>query len=220
MLHWSRYAQTKTLHADVQGSSDLRTPQRGKNRHADCGRARRSSGAMASVEAPNSRTRSTTRRIVCSNGKIHDANRVAQKNLASTLSRTERLQFVEPQSESVPISLQVTWLGLNRTRLYYRPVGPDPQEVAIKHRIDEIYTASPFYGSRRLPAPGRDGHSLAWPIATIVAAGERADISPAFSHNRFREHVLATITTIRTNFDLTQCINCEETSVWARPRIG
>jgi len=27
---------------------------------------------------------------------------------------------------------------------------PPPQEVAIKHRIDELYTAHPFYGSRKL----------------------------------------------------------------------
>ncbi len=99
VLHWTRYAQTKTLHPDVQGSSDLRTPQRRKNRHANCCRARYSSGAIASMEAPSSgqlssfiyrilrsaapssRTRSTTRRIVCSNWETHDATRVAQKKI-------------------------------------------------------------------------------------------------------------------------------------------
>jgi putative transposase len=34
--------------------------------------------------------------------------------------------------------------------LYYQPVPPPPAEVAIKHRIDELYTAHPFYGSRKL----------------------------------------------------------------------
>ncbi len=29
-------------------------------------------------------------------------------------------------------------------------MAPSPAEVAIKHRIDEIYTAHPFYGSRRM----------------------------------------------------------------------
>ena len=68
---------------------------------------------------------------------------------------------MELQPESLPISLQATLLGLNRTSLYYRPVGPDPQEVAIKHRIDEIYTASPFYGSRRMTAQlVADGHPV------------------------------------------------------------
>jgi len=33
--------------------------------------------------------------------------------------------------------------------------------VAIKHRIDEIYTASPFYGSRRMTAQlVADGHPV------------------------------------------------------------
>jgi putative transposase len=39
---------------------------------------------------------------------------------------------------------------LNRSGLYYQPVAPSPEEVALKHRIDEIYTAHPFYGSRRI----------------------------------------------------------------------
>lgn len=41
-------------------------------------------------------------------------------------------------------------MGVNRTNLYYHPVGPSPAEIAAKHRIDEIYTAHPYYGSRRI----------------------------------------------------------------------
>ncbi len=37
-----------------------------------------------------------------------------------------------------------------RASLYYRRVAPSAQEIAIKHRIDELYTHHPFYGSRRL----------------------------------------------------------------------
>jgi putative transposase len=43
-------------------------------------------------------------------------------------------------------------LGLSRASLYYRPVPPSAEEVALKHRIDELYTAHPFYGSRRIAA--------------------------------------------------------------------
>ena len=43
-------------------------------------------------------------------------------------------------------------LDLNRTSLYYQPCPPDPAEVALKHRIDELYTESPLYGSRRITA--------------------------------------------------------------------
>jgi putative transposase len=42
-------------------------------------------------------------------------------------------------------------LSLSRASLYYQPVLPSA-EVALKHRIDEIYTAHPFFGSRRITA--------------------------------------------------------------------
>jgi len=41
-------------------------------------------------------------------------------------------------------------LGISRSSLYYQPVGPSSKEIAIKHRIDELYTQYPFYGSRRM----------------------------------------------------------------------
>ncbi len=50
----------------------------------------------------------------------------------------------------MPLRTQADLLGLSRASLYYEPVPPSPEEVAHKHRIDEIYTAHPFYGSRRL----------------------------------------------------------------------
>lgn len=45
---------------------------------------------------------------------------------------------------------QADLLSLSRSSLYYQPAPPSPREVAIKHRIDEVYTAYPFYGSRKL----------------------------------------------------------------------
>ena len=39
--------------------------------------------------------------------------------------------------------------------LYYRSREPCPEEITLKHRIDERYTAYPFYGSRRMAAPLR-----------------------------------------------------------------
>lgn len=45
---------------------------------------------------------------------------------------------------------QAVLLSLNRSGLYYVPVPPSPEEVALKHRIDEIYTAHPYYGYRRI----------------------------------------------------------------------
>jgi putative transposase len=39
---------------------------------------------------------------------------------------------------------------LSRSTLYYTPRPPSSREVAIKHRIDALFTESPFYGARRI----------------------------------------------------------------------
>jgi putative transposase len=52
----------------------------------------------------------------------------------------------------MPITSQAELLNLNRSGLYYRPLSPSSEEVALKHRIDELYTLRPFYGSRRITA--------------------------------------------------------------------
>lgn len=64
--------------------------------------------------------------------------------------RDERLGLVEWEAKEIPIIIQAELLGLNRSGLYYQPVQPSKEEIAIKHRIDEIYTNHPFYGSRRM----------------------------------------------------------------------
>src|SRR5258708_14363622 len=57
-----------------------------------------------------------------------------------------------------PLTTQVQLLSLTRSSLYYRPVMPPAEELALKRRIDEIYTAHPFYGGRRITAQlRRDG---------------------------------------------------------------
>jgi putative transposase len=70
------------------------------------------------------------------------------KNLASTLRRQERLAFIEREHSALPLVIQAELLGISRASRYYQPAVPSAEEVALKHRIDEIYTAYPFYGSR------------------------------------------------------------------------
>lgn len=43
-------------------------------------------------------------------------------------------------------------VGLNRASLYYESVPVSPETLRIMNRIDEIYTAWPFYGKRRISA--------------------------------------------------------------------
>ncbi|MDA8333373.1 MAG: IS3 family transposase [Peptococcaceae bacterium] len=84
-----------------------------------------------------------------------------KKNLADSLEREQRLALLQLTDRSLPLNRQAFLLSLNRTGLYYQPVGPSPEEVAIKHRIDEIYTDHPYYGSRRITAQlRRDGYMV------------------------------------------------------------
>jgi putative transposase len=57
------------------------------------------------------------------------------------LTRAERLPLLE-QGE-LPLTTQADLLSLYRTSLYYTPLAPSPQELALKHRIDELYTDRP-----------------------------------------------------------------------------
>ena len=77
-------------------------------------------------------------------------SRGCEKNLASTLTRSERLALVERSDADLPLTDQAALLSLSRRSLYYQPVPPSAEEVAIKHAIDRIYTDQPSYGSRRI----------------------------------------------------------------------
>jgi putative transposase len=58
--------------------------------------------------------------------------------------------MLEPGHPQVRLKAQAELLEVSYSSLFYQPVPPSPREVAIKHRIDQIYTAHPYYGSRRI----------------------------------------------------------------------
>ncbi|WP_201450096.1 IS3 family transposase [Pontibacillus sp. HMF3514] len=72
-----------------------------------------------------------------------------KKNLALK-TRAERVSMIDWEGSDLSIKAQAELLSLNRTSLYYKPVEPSPEELMIKHKIDEIYTKYPFFGSRRI----------------------------------------------------------------------
>jgi putative transposase len=57
---------------------------------------------------------------------------------------------VDRDHPDLSLKNQAALLSLSRASLYYQPVLLSAEEVAIKHRIDELYTAHPFYGSRKI----------------------------------------------------------------------
>lgn len=66
------------------------------------------------------------------------------------MTHAERRALIEHEAGALPLSTQAHLLGISRRSLYYQAVPPAPEEIAIKHRIDERSTAHPFYGSRKL----------------------------------------------------------------------
>ncbi len=68
------------------------------------------------------------------------------------MTRVDRLGLLERAQSELTLTTQTDLLSLNRTSLYYCPVAPSPEEVALKHQIDAIYTERPYYGVRRITA--------------------------------------------------------------------
>lgn len=62
------------------------------------------------------------------------------------------MALVERESSELPLRQQAELLNVSRSSLYYQPHEPTASEIAIKHRIDELYTQCPFYGSRKIEA--------------------------------------------------------------------
>lgn len=58
--------------------------------------------------------------------------------------------MLEKDNSDLPLKTQADLLGISYSSLFYEPVPPSARELAIKRRIDEIYTACPFYGSRKI----------------------------------------------------------------------
>lgn len=58
--------------------------------------------------------------------------------------------MIEPQHAKLSVRRQCQLLGLARSSCYYQAQGESPANVALMHRIDELYTRWPFYGSRRI----------------------------------------------------------------------
>jgi len=60
--------------------------------------------------------------------------------------------LIDLDHEEIPICRQCELLGLPRSSLYYRSRGDNGQDQALMRLIDEQYTQTPFYGSRRMTA--------------------------------------------------------------------
>lgn len=57
---------------------------------------------------------------------------------------------MERSHPDLSVRRQCELLGVNRSGLYYQPVGENEENLMLMRLIDEQYTRRPFYGSRRM----------------------------------------------------------------------
>jgi putative transposase len=70
-------------------------------------------------------------------------------------------QLIEEDHPQLSVRRQCVLVGLPRSSLYYHPQGESPENVQLMRLLDEQYTATPFYGVRRMSAWLRSqGHAV------------------------------------------------------------
>jgi putative transposase len=68
----------------------------------------------------------------------------------SACSIEELRPLVEPGHAEISLRRQCELLGVNRAGLYYEPVGESSENLRLMRLLDEQYTRTPFYGSRKM----------------------------------------------------------------------
>jgi len=63
---------------------------------------------------------------------------------------SERRAMVTHDADAPSMRHQCELLHVSRSSLYYEAVGPDPDELEIMRKIDELHLRHPFLGSRML----------------------------------------------------------------------
>jgi putative transposase len=67
---------------------------------------------------------------------------------------------VDPDHATISVRRQCDLLGVNRASLYYKPLGESEENLRLMRLIDEQYTKTPFFGSRRIEAWLRERQQL------------------------------------------------------------
>ncbi len=58
--------------------------------------------------------------------------------------------LVDREHAEISIRRQCELLGVNRSGLYYQPLGESQENLQLMRLLDEQYTRAPFYGSRKM----------------------------------------------------------------------
>jgi putative transposase len=58
--------------------------------------------------------------------------------------------LIDPNYSDISLRRQCELVGISRTGYYYQPVPESPQNLLMMRLLDQQYTRTPFYGTRRL----------------------------------------------------------------------
>jgi putative transposase len=77
------------------------------------------------------------------------------------MSAPDRRELVERNHGALSVRRQCELLGIARSGLYRAPAAANDNDLVLMRRIDELFTAWPFLGSRRMTAMLRaEGHAV------------------------------------------------------------
>ena len=65
-------------------------------------------------------------------------------------STNDLLPLVDRDHADLSVRRQCELLGVNRSSLFYEPMGESEENLRLMRLLDEQYTKAPFYGSRRM----------------------------------------------------------------------
>ena len=66
------------------------------------------------------------------------------------MSAADRRVMLDPKHEALSVRRQCALLGVARSTVYRVLAAANDDEAALRRRLDELYAAHPFYGSRRM----------------------------------------------------------------------
>ena len=140
--------------------------------------------------------------------------------------------MVERGHAEISVRRQCELLGVNRSGLYYEPVGESEENLALMRLLDEQFTRTPFYGSRRMTewlatvghAVNRKRVSRLMELLGIEAVYPKPKLSQPGEGHRIYPYLLRGTTVERVNqvwsTDITYIRMAQGLCIWWRSWIG
>ena len=108
------------------------------------------------------------------------------------MSVPERKARIETDGAELPVSTQAELLGLNRSGLHCKPVGPDEKDLKVKRMIGEPYAAHPEFGYRRmrvwLNKEKKTGNQSQGRLSAYEGNGDSGRLTGSFGEGRPGNH--------------------------------